>query len=494
MLMLALAGCSNGLTGDLEPASPDGRGSGSNEAPSLGPDAAVPDDAGPLGDPEAGYRFLVNGNYIGCGIPIEVMKRALAVTDLAPDAVLGSLFPLASAAVFAEPGIEGREGTNAELAHSFNAFETKRGVEAMNFNCLSCHAERLNGEVVVGLGNTTRDFSQDLRRTTGLLGPFARTDAEKAEVARFQEAIDAIAPYVITPTVGGNPAVNLTYALFARRDADFSWQSEPVIEPPSTEFPPVDVPPWWRMGKRDTMFASAEFKKKHHRIMSLAATLCLDTADEMRALEADFLNVEAFVKSVQPPPFPNAIDGALASEGKEIFEATCSECHGTYGPGGEYRERLVKIEEIGTDPGLMEQQNGEPSARFREWGEKFWATLYNDTADVAPEPGYIAPPLDGIWATAPFLHNGSVPSIEALLDSSKRPQYWVRKVEEEAYDIDNMAVGFTASNTSRAWTLPGLKRYVYDTTLKHHGNQGHTYGDKLSDAERRAVIEYLKTL
>ena len=61
------------------------------------------------------------------------------------------------------------------------------------------------------------------------------------------------------------------------------------------------------------------------------------------------------------------------------------------------------------------------------------------TAD--PVPGYTAPPLDGIWATGPFLHNGSVPNLALVLDSTRRPTYW-RRVDFDStnFEIAGMRV------------------------------------------------------
>ena len=102
--------------------------------------------------------------------------------------------------------------------------------------------------------------------------------------------------------------------------------------------------------------------------------------------------------------------------------------------------------------------------------------------------GYVAPPLDGIWATAPYLHNGSVPTLDDLLKSSQRPAKWSRTFDNTA-DYDAVKIGWkykvetTKSNTK-----------TYDTTQLGYGNQGHIYGDKLTAEERKAVIEYLKTI
>ncbi|MEL6719462.1 MAG: hypothetical protein AAFP82_12160, partial [Bacteroidota bacterium] len=101
--------------------------------------------------------------------------------------------------------------------------------------------------------------------------------------------------------------------------------------------------------------------------------------------------------------------------------------------------------------------------------------------------GYIAPPLDGIWATAPYLHNGSVPTIDALLNSKTRPTYWKRNIEN--YEFDETKVGWKYEEKN-----DGIGKMTYDTSIPGYGNMGHYFGDKLSTEERNAVLEYLKTL
>lgn len=96
---------------------------------------------------------------------------------------------------------------------------------------------------------------------------------------------------------------------------------------------------------------------------------------------------------------------------------------------------------------------------------------------------YKARPLDGIWATAPYLHNGSVPTLRALLmpQASRPKTFYVGSRE-----LDPVNVGF---DTSQA---PGA--FMYDTSLAGNSNAGHTWGTDLSDADRDALIEYLKSL
>jgi hypothetical protein len=98
----------------------------------------------------------------------------------------------------------------------------------------------------------------------------------------------------------------------------------------------------------------------------------------------------------------------------------------------------------------------------------------------------VAPPLDGVWATAPYLHNGSVPTLTALLDSRQRPARWRRDHASDVYDLRAVGWPYTAGTAGDAQT--------YDTTLPGYGAGGHTFGDALDAAQRSALLEYLKTL
>ena len=87
-----------------------------------------------------------------------------------------------------------------------------------------------------------------------------------------------------------------------------------------------------------------------------------------------------------------------------------------------------------------------------------------------------------------------MPTIEALLDSRKRPTYWRHRPERE-YDREALGWRYEALAHGKDGAADAAEaRQVYDTTRRGYGNEGHTFGDALSDAQRRAVIEYLKTL
>ena len=92
------------------------------------------------------------------------------------------------------------------------------------------------------------------------------------------------------------------------------------------------------------------------------------------------------------------------------------------------------------------------------------------------------------------MHNGSVPNLAALLDSRLRPRFW-RHVTPQDYDHE--VLGWRSqtleAGKAAAQTAEERKR-IYDTTLPGYGNAGHTFADRLSDTQRQALLEYLKTL
>ncbi|MDH0623806.1 cytochrome c [Pseudomonas chengduensis] len=112
---------------------------------------------------------------------------------------------------------------------------------------------------------------------------------------------------------------------------------------------------------------------------------------------------------------------------------------------------------------------------------------------VQEKRGYKARPLDGIWATPPFLHNGSVPNLFELLSPvyERQAQFWVGN-----FEFDPVRVGY------RSDKFPG--GFLLDTRVTGNGNGGHEFRDgcrqegvigrALSPDERLALIEYLKVL
>ncbi|MCH8960532.1 MAG: hypothetical protein IH820_04220 [Bacteroidetes bacterium] len=91
---------------------------------------------------------------------------------------------------------------------------------------------------------------------------------------------------------------------------------------------------------------------------------------------------------------------------------------------------------------------------------------------------------DGIWATAPYLHNGSVPTLhDLLLPVDQR----LVTFHVGSREFDPVKVGYV--------TTGGPDTFLFDTSLPGNHNIGHIYGTaELSDTEREELVEYLKSL
>jgi mono/diheme cytochrome c family protein len=249
------------------------------------------------------------------------------------------------------------------------------------------------------------------------------------------------------------------------------------------------------MGKKNGQFYNGMGRGDHRRSMMLAGSLCTDSAPQAEAIDAHFNDVAAYISSIEPPAYPFAIDHQLAEAGHVVFVEECAGCHGTYEPDVPvYPNLLIPNDEIQTDPGVsLGGTTYELGADLVDWYNESW---YGQVGPYEPYAGYVSPPLDAVWATAPYLHNGSVPDIATLLDSTKRPTYW-RRVDHDTTHFDEETLGFPWVELPNGQDMPPLgvaARNIYDTTQFSHSNAGHTYGDSLTPEQRRAVIEYLKTL
>ena len=474
MLVALAAACSSAST-HVEPR-PTAGDAGLAEAGESYPATYLAAEPQRSGDATKGYHALVNEPYVPCGIPDSAYKRAKPTAD---------------------PGdlLDGRDGRNATLPYNFTAMKTADGVDLVTSNCLTCHAGRVNGKLFVGLGNADGDFTSDAEsqlRNFELLGMIVTDPRERVEYLKWKERVSVVAPYSVLSTRGPNPADGFTAALFAHHDPKtMAWSSTPLMDVPPPQDLPVDVPPWWRMKKKTSMFYVGGGRGDHARIMMTASILCTSSLAESQAIDAYFADIRAYIMSIAPPKYPFPIDQALAARGRPVFETTCARCHGTYGDSPTYPNRLLTTLEIGTDP-LLASGTAEFAGPFTKW---FKDSFFGDIARLEPQQGYIAPPLDGIWATAPFLHNGSVPTITQLLDSAQRPKFWTRSFKST--DFDQVGLGWNhraLDHGKKAETDPSTQRDLYDTTQLGYSNAGHTFGDALTPEDRTAVIEYLKTL
>lgn len=199
--------------------------------------------------------------------------------------------------------------------------------------------------------------------------------------------------------------------------------------------------------------------------------------------------VEDWILEAEPPAFATlfAIDPALAARGAPIYREYCAACHGASGRdfSGEYVGRVTPLAEIGTDRRRLDS--------YSETLAVNQATLYAGYpwrfSQFRKTHGYANMPLDGVWLRAPYLHNGSVPSLRDLLEpAAARPAVFWRGNDV----FDPVKVGFVSDQPEAG----GQKFFRFDTRAAGNGNGGHegrAYGTALAAEDKAALVEFLKT-
>jgi hypothetical protein len=212
-----------------------------------------------------------------------------------------------------------------------------------------------------------------------------------------------------------------------------------------------------------------------------------------------------FVKTLEAPRYAevitdpaSAVDPGRAERGRAVYAQYCSACHGT--PNGDQwvkgarQGAVIPVSEIGTDPARVE---------FR-----YYATLaqliYNffpdghplkpNPADLRTAPpaarGYITEPLEAAFTRAPYLHNGSVPTLAQLINLAPRPAVFYRGKTE----FDGAEIGIAAP------AQPDSGHYFrFDTGVYGNSNQGHDYpwpyhGPGWDEEALKDLLDYLKTM
>ena len=493
----------------------------------------VPQPAWVTEDPEANFLYGSIGAESQAGIPYWIVVVLPRIFD--------DLLP--GPGGYASLGLPWEEGQ--ELPAGFS--KKTIGFERVGFNCALCHATRYRTEpdqtptIVAAGGSHTADIQ-------GLLNFFS----EAAEDSRFGAEtiltqIDLAYPLSWTDRMLYKFLyIPLTRKQLREQGQDFAWADDRPHWGPGRDAPmnltkfnflglPVDesvdntdFPAIWNLQARvqegrtwpeDDMALTADLGKLDvgpDRLMLMnldgATTsfrsVLIDSALGLQAEDSPFFrrrmaDLEDWLMELPPPEYPLPVDGALAAEGEAVFEANCASCHA---PGRDNRlGTVIPLEEIGTDP-------------ERSWA---WTREAADSANRAvmngagvertpmskPErEGYIALDLGGIWLRAPYLHNGSVPTLRALLSPpDQRPDTFYR-----GYDVlDRRHVGFVSMRCDEAapeaagdgppdtglqWgCMPRHDGWLFDASERGNDNGGHLYGVDLPTAEKDALLEYLKT-
>ena len=206
--------------------------------------------------------------------------------------------------------------------------------------------------------------------------------------------------------------------------------------------------------------------------------------------------VEGWLLRREPPAYPFPINRNLAAKGAPIYKQYCAGCHGASGRtfNGESVGQVVPVGDIKTDRYRLDSYTYELAVNQN--------LLYAGIADPTERfsnfrktDGYANMPLDGIWLRAPYLHNGSVPTLWDLLEPrTRRPMRFYRG--NDLYD--QRKVGFVSTEAEGN----GQSYFLFHTAddkdrpLPGNGREGHEgpgYGTELPADEKWALVEYLKT-
>jgi len=195
----------------------------------------------------------------------------------------------------------------------------------------------------------------------------------------------------------------------------------------------------------------------------------------------DLKRIENYIKQVEAPKYPFAVKRTLAARGESIFADKCASCHEF---GGARTGKVIPLAEVKTDRHRLDMWTKEAAEKYNDY-----ANGYDfDFKRFRKTDGYVAVAMDGLWLRAPYLHNGSVPSLEDLLKPARRRP----KVFYRGYDVVHpRKLGFISQG-------PSARRegFAVDVRVAGNSNQGHegaAYGTTLPEADKRALVEYLKT-
>ncbi len=360
--------------------------------------------------------------------------------------------------------------------------------------CAACHAGRAAGRTIVGLGNKNIDVAAigeqmlELRAVSRLQTRVSGSVDRRIERRALRFARTAADRRYTNPTQG-----------LVSDFVVWHWFYDVSNAPLEPRHHVVKVPHLWGLPQKHEVGFFVDGLGRGLGWMAMQEVTAGQTPDAVRAY---LPRLRAFLRQtgdLLPPRYPFAIDAERAQRGRALFETHCAACHGTHErdahgfPVFEPPSR-VALEEVGTDPD-----------RYHLPPRLMSLIAASPLADqLAFEPdrlGYLAPRLDGIWSRFPYLHNASVPTLRALLTPpDERPVAWSLRDAGERRRFDTGDVGLTMP---RRGTRAGARllrdakrgaRHVYFTRRPGHSNQGHAFGTELSAPDKRALIEYLKTL
>ena len=371
-----------------------------------------------------------------------------------------------------------------------------------SINCLVCHTAEIDGVAYFGAGAKTLD-EKTLASTVKLVtSPAGRYRLERgglddqmavhANEVMLRHHHDQIDPL----TCGRSTAFPASHVEMYMRAHGSRMPGNDEVGRGDVKTPPL----WHTVAKMPfkRWYCDGSF---HASLPLMASSMELELDQSFEKLVASVIptikrDFDMVIRHLRPPRYPYAIDTALAAKGKALFyseETGCAKCHGVYDQNGGVEWTGVHVD-VGTDRARLEVVTD-------GFIDAFNRSPLASEGRLVPSVGYAATPLTGVWANYPYLHNGSVPTLHHLLGPvSERPRLFSVK---SASRFDRQLCGQQLYSDDAVGRLSELERAErfgtdpnwFNASREGCGNEGHDFWSRIgSDANRRALIEYLKTL
>jgi hypothetical protein len=479
-------------------------------------------------DPVKQFKYGSTGGDRVAGIPEGIFK---ALPELCRDYLpadgwqsLGFIF---------EEGTDRPVGTSKRYSLGF---------ERIGLNCAACHVSTYREEVqsrpVVVAGMPAHRL--DLGRFTQFLtkcalderfNPWQVIQAAERAGASYSLRQRLLLQYVAVPAM--KEALILArfrfrfldhevtpgpgrFDTFGPAKALLNWPLELVPPPQSVGI--VDFPSLWLQGPRAAAHMRLHWDGNNDSVEERNRSAAFGTGAvpalvDRRSLSfiAEWLRSDAN----EPPKYPFEVDAPLAERGKALYAVYCAGCHGAGGRDftGARVGQVEPIAKIRTDPCRLDNYTHELTA---EQGNLYAAYPDERFSHFRKTDGYANLPLDGLWLRAPYLHNGSVPTVRDLLEpAANRPKVFYRGNDI----VDRQRLGFV-SDVSQ---ISDRKFFRYETQCtdepaicaraknpenrhdqnacvpgnwagnSNRGHEGPAYGTDLPAPDKDAIVEYLKT-
>ena len=446
-------------------------------------------------DADSHFRYGSIGAEIESGIPYKVWK---ALPELYPEA-----FPEGD---YSSYGFLYEAGRDLPIGISRRKVS---GVDLVWFNCAVCHTgtyragENDKPTIVSGMPAHQLDlhgFTQLVLRAAGdpKMAPRSLRKAMREAGAGLGPAESILWSIAVFPRLreGMIDRASRLQPLLDRQEPwghgrvdtfnpykvlAFGWPGHSLD--PSEITGAADFPSIFLQGPREGMQLHWDGNNPSLAERNLSAALGAGVTPETVKHQA-IGRVADWLLNLPPPASPHRPDQDAIERGRAIYMQDCAACHGWQGPDGyvfegEYLGQVTPLGQVGTSADRL-------NSYTQAFSDAQIATLFAGTPyafrQFRKTDGYANAPLDGLWLRGPYLHNGSVPTLAALLEPpALRPKRFQR-----GGDLIDPQGGFVAPDCTP-------QKPCYDTAQPGNSNAGHLWGTDLPPAQKADLLAYLLT-